>query len=222
MQGYDSVAVKADVELGGFDQLFNLKAGRIIQRHFGMPEQDVLTVQMLLGTDGRKMSTSWGNVINIIDTPSDMYGKVMSIKDELVKDYFLLATDISLEEIDTIYTNITHPKEIKQRLAREIVSMYHSKADALEAEKNFTQTFSEKGIPQDVSVIETNTDTLLVDVLLTHHVVSSKTEFRRLIDEGAIFHLEEHKKITNVQDVAHTGTYRIGKKRFIQISQKPL
>ena len=94
MQGYDSVKIKSDVEIGGFDQLFNLKAGRIIQRHYGQPEQDVLTCQMLEGTDGRKMSTSWGNVINITDEPNDMFGKVMSMRDDLIGKYFSLPTDL--------------------------------------------------------------------------------------------------------------------------------
>jgi tyrosyl-tRNA synthetase len=98
MQGYDSVAINADVELGGFDQLFNVKAGRVVQKHYGKPEQDVLTVQMLEGTDGRKMSSSWGNIIAIVDEPNDMYGKIMSVRDDLLTKYFLLCTDLSEEE----------------------------------------------------------------------------------------------------------------------------
>ncbi len=118
LQGYDSVAVKADVELGGFDQLFNLKAGRVIQSHYGQEPQDILTTEMLEGTDGRKMSTSWGNVINITEEPVDMFGKVMSIKDELIDKYFKLCTDVE----ETISGS---PKERKLLLAREIVKLYH-------------------------------------------------------------------------------------------------
>jgi tyrosyl-tRNA synthetase len=105
MQGYDSVAINADVELGGFDQLFNVKAGRTVQKHYGKPEQDILTTQMLEGTDGRKMSSSWGNIIAIVDEPNDMYGKIMSVRDDLMTKYFLLCTDISEEEIKVIEKN---------------------------------------------------------------------------------------------------------------------
>ncbi len=217
MQGYDSVAVKSDVELGGFDQLFNLKAGRIIQRHYGMPEQDVLTVQMLVGTDGRKMSTSWGNVINITDSPFDMYGKIMSVRDDLISEYFLLTTDMSQAEIDRVFAEITHPKERKQFLAREVVSLYHSKNDALEAEKNFTTVFSDKGIPQDIEIVRSKKETPLVEVLLSANIVSSKTEFRRLTEEGAVLYIEKNEKITDPQSPVSDGTYRVGKKRFIKI-----
>ena len=140
MQGYDSVAVKADVEIGGFDQLFNLKAGRVIQRHYGLPEQDILTTQMLPGTDGRKMSTSWGNVINITDSPDEMFGKTMSVQDDLIVTYFKLCTDRSLSQIsdlDDKLKNGLNPRDVKLDLAEEIVSIYHGKPRALLAKEEF-------------------------------------------------------------------------------------
>ncbi|MEK7081658.1 MAG: tyrosine--tRNA ligase, partial [Patescibacteria group bacterium] len=110
MQGYDSVVVKADVEIGGTDQLFNLKAGRVIQKHYGQVEQDIMTLKMLSGTDGRKMSTSWGNVITIVDEPDDMFGKIMSVRDDLILDYFLLCTDTPVEEIEKVKSEMTAGK----------------------------------------------------------------------------------------------------------------
>src|SRR3989344_2213342 len=124
-QGYDSVMVKADVETGGTDQLFNLQTGREIQKSFKQNQQDIITLKMLNGLDGRKMSTSWGNIITIIDEPKDMYGKIMSIRDEMILEYFELATRLSKEEIDNIKKFLNNPRDVKSRLAKEIVALYH-------------------------------------------------------------------------------------------------
>lgn len=225
MQGYDSVVLKADIELGGFDQLFNLKAGRVIQRHFGMPEQNIITFKMLLGTDGRKMSSSWGNVIAIDDEPGDMYGKIMSLKDELMLEYFLMATDVSkmrVEEVREVLASGENPKKFKMELAREIVSMFHGEKEAKEAEENFEKVFSKREIPDDVLEVQVNSGTLLIDVLLAENLVSSKTEFRRLITETAIKKLNPlgDIKIASSDAPAQEGTYRIGKHRFIRIKIK--
>lgn len=219
MQGYDSVAVRADIEIGGFDQLFNLKAGRVMQKHFGQPEQDVLTVEMLEGTDGRKMSSSWGNVIAISDAPNDMYGKVMAVRDELIGKYFKLCTDISLEELEAVEAARAaggNPKELKMRLAREIVTLYHGAGAAQDAEANFEHTFSKGGVPEDVQVIRVSEDVLLGDVLTEHKVVASKTDWKRLVKEGAVS-LVDGEKVADVHVVALPGVYRIGKKRFVNI-----
>jgi len=220
MQGYDSVAVKADVEIGGFDQLFNLKAGRIIQKHYNLPEQNILTCQMLEGTDGRKMSTSWGNIITILDDPKDMFGKIMSLKDELIVKYFLLTTNISIPEINEIRKRLDdgeNPMISKKKLACEIVSLYHSETEAKKAQENWEKTFSNKEIPEDVLEIKSNNQELFVDVLLKNKIISSKTEFRRLVDEGAITKLETKEKIKDYTIKVSEGTYRVGKKRFIKI-----
>lgn len=221
MQGYDSVAVKADIEIGGFDQLFNLKAGRIIQRHYGVPEQDVLTTKMLAGTDGRKMSTSWGNVINITDGPEDMYGKVMSLRDELIDQYFLLTTDVSLSDIEEMKNALRegqNPKDLKMRLAREIVAIYHGEEAAIKAEEGFINTFKKGGIPENTPEAMVSRGALLVDVLVENTVVSSKSDFRRLIQEGAITNLETGEKITDPMHVVTSDTtYKIGKMRFMKI-----
>lgn len=220
MQGYDSVSLKADIEIGGFDQLFNLKAGRTVQKHYGQPEQDVLTTKMLEGTDGRKMSTSWGNVINITDEPNDMYGKIMSMRDELLPQYFLLCTDLSQKEIDGALNNI-HPRKAKMSLAREIVSLYHTEKAAQDAEAYFTNTFSKKEMPENMPEIHVEKGMLLSDALVGEKVVSSKSEYKRLASEGGVHDLEEQKSITDFGYVLERGhMLRIGKKKFIHIKIK--
>lgn len=216
-QGYDSVVVKADVEIGGFDQLFNLKAGRIIQKHYGMPEQNVLTTQMLEGTDGRKMSTSWGNVVTIIDEPNDMFGKIMAIRDELISKYFLLCTDIKENEIP----KSDNPKDVKMLLAHEIVKIYHGEKKAKEAEKNFINTFQKKEIPESMEEIKGETGELLSEVLVKNKILSSKGEWRRLILENAVHDLVKNKSVTDINlKISENLTLRIGKKRFVKIIQK--
>lgn len=220
MQGYDSVAVKADVELGGFDQLFNLKAGRVIQKHFGEPEQNVMTFKMLVGTDGRKMSSSWGNVITINDAPADMYGKIMSLKDELLVEYFLMATDVSMQEVSEVEEQLSigeNPKKLKMKLAKEIVSMFHGEKEALKAEESFVKVFSKKEIPDEVKEISVMTDEFLVDVFVQANIVSSKGEFFRLVRENAITNLTTGEKIIDPKRLVSEGVYRVGKHRFIRL-----
>ncbi len=204
MQGYDSVAVRADVEIGGTDQRFNLLAGRDIQKLYNQESQDILTNELLEGTDGRKMSSSWGNVINLTDEPNDMFGKVMSVKDELVRKYFELATRVPMEEIPKIVEQ--HPKDAKIRLAYEITKIYHGEDAAQKARENFEKTFSKGGIPDDVKTVTAQKDEPLVEILLREGVVSSKTEFNRLQKDGAIEEME-------------SGVYRVGKHRFLKITR---
>lgn len=204
MQGYDSVAVKADVELGGTDQRYNLLAGRRIQPLYNQEPQDILTTDLLEGTDGRKMSSSWGNVINIIDEPGDMFGKLMSVKDELVSRYFQLATNVPMSEVSEITKG--HPKEAKMQLAYEVTKIYHGKDAAEKAQESFKETFSKGGIPKDIKTVEASADTSLAEILLSEGLVSSKTEFNRLNKEGAINEIQPQ-------------VYRIGKHRFIRIER---
>lgn len=220
MQGYDSVAVKADIELGGFDQLFNLKAGRTIQKHYGQPQQDVVTFQMLEGTDGRKMSTSWGNIITIVDEPNDMYGKIMSLKDELMEKYFLLCTDVSETEIKNILATISNggnPKDAKMRLAREIVTLYHGEKNAVDAEHFFVHTFQKKEIPETIEEVIVAQGQNVAEILVQKGLCSSKSDFRRLLEGNSITNLETNMKITSLGMFNQTGSYRIGPKRFIKI-----
>jgi tyrosyl-tRNA synthetase len=217
--------VDADVEIGGFDQLFNLKAGRIIQKHFGKKEQDIMTLTMLEGTDGRKMSTSWGNVINITDEPNDMFGKVMSMSDDLITKYFKCATDVSNEEVLQIDSGLVsgklHPKDAKMKLGIEIVKMFYGEEKAIAAKNNFESVFSGGAIPENIEEATVGNNTKLVDVLIDKKLISSKSEMQRLVLEGAIKNTEEDKKIDNREFVlTKTVVLKIGKKRFIKIIVK--
>lgn len=219
MQGYDSVAVKADVELGGFDQLFNLKAGRTVQEFYGQPKQNLMTVVMLEGTDGRKMSTSWGNVITVVDEPFDMFGKLMSVRDDLIIKYFTLCTDISTEEIAGIEKELVegaNPRDIKMRLATEVVTLYHTEKDANLAKNSWIETFSKGGVPEKIPEIHASADKDMVDVLIENEIVSSKTDWRRLVEDGAVADVEGV-EVTDPKLKVLNGTFKIGKKRFVKI-----
>ncbi|NBD74015.1 tyrosine--tRNA ligase [Patescibacteria group bacterium] len=214
MQGYDSVAVKADVELGGVDQRFNLLAGRTMQPHFGQaPQSLVITTFPIEGLDGRKMSSSWGNTVNFRDDPADMFGKIMSVRDELVRKYFTLLTRVPLTEVAAVCAS--HPKEAKIRLASEIVALYHNEAAAAQAEALFRETFSEGAIPD--AVPEVPARETLQETLVEAGIIASNAEYRRLIDGGAVTHLEAGERVTERGAIARAGTYRIGKKRFVRI-----
>ncbi len=220
LQGYDSVALKADVEIGGFDQLFNLKAGRIIQKHFRMKEQNVLTTKMLLGTDGRKMSTSWGNCIFINDEPSIMFGKVMSLKDELIPDYFGFTTDATEAEVAKIKERLSggeNPKNIKLELAERLVGIYWGVAAATKAHKDFSETFEKGGVPENIPEVTVAQGVLLSDVLLEAKIIESKSEWQRLVKEGAVA-FKEGKDVTDPKAmVEKAGDLKVGKRRFLRI-----
>ena len=223
MQGYDSVAVKADVEIGGFDQLFNLKAGRIIQKHYGQPEQDILTTKMIEGADGRKMSTSWGNVINIIDEPNDMFGKIMSMKDELILPYFWLCADIAKTDYDNFEKRLKqgdNPRNIKMELGKRIAELYHSKKEAEEAAQEFEKVFSKKEMPSDMPEYRVSSDKIaLIDLLVQTKLASSKGEARRLIAQGGVrIDQETAKDIAAVLPIPEKGVIlQCGKRHFVKI-----
>ena len=214
MQGYDSVAVKADVELGGTDQRFNLLAGRVLQEKYGQAPQSLVISPLIEGLDGRKMSSSWGNTISLTATPSDMYGKVMSMRDESIRTYLELCTRVPLNEVEEI--SKLHPKEAKMRLARELVSMYHSTEAADGAEKDFVETFAHKGVPTDVPTVKVAKEDLMADVLVREGVVASKTEWRRLISEGAVKNAETGAPITSPDASVEELTIKVGKHRFVR------
>lgn len=219
MQGYDSVAVKADIELGGFDQLFNLKAGRVMQEYAGLPKQSIITCQMLEGTDGRKMSSSWGNIISIVDDPETMFGKVMALRDDLIIKYFILCTDASLLDIQNIEIEIKNggnPKDSKMKLAQELVILYHNEKDATLAKNSWIEAFEKGGVPETIPEIITTADKELVNVLIEAGVVTSKTDWRRLIDDKAVTDVEKG-IIVDPKIIVYNGIFKIGKKRFVRI-----
>lgn len=224
MQGYDSVAVRADVEIGGFDQLFNLMAGRIVQKHYGLPEQDILTTAMLPGTDGRKMSSSWGNVIALTDLPGDMFGKVMAVRDDLVEAYFTLCTDATPEDLarvrDALAGGGTNPRDIKLDLAEKIVGLYRGAAAARKARENFIRIFSRKEAPitEDLTPTPVPEGRLLAEALIENGLVPSRAAFRRLIDAGAVSDARTGEKITDprfaIRKEGDGQVFRIGKHRL--------
>jgi tyrosyl-tRNA synthetase len=214
LQGLDSVKVKADVELGGSDQLFNLKTGRDVQKMFGQKPQDIITLKMLSGLDGRKMSTSWGNVVNILDSPKEQFGKIMSMKDEFILDYFELCTRVSLEETRNLL-----PREQKARLGREIVKIYHGEKSALAAEKEFDRVFKQKQAPSHIPEIEVKKKkTNILDLLVETKVASSKAEARRLVEQGGVKIDKTVQKDWRGTIEAKKGTIvQVGKRKFIKI-----
>ncbi|HXK31965.1 MAG TPA: tyrosine--tRNA ligase [Candidatus Paceibacterota bacterium] len=219
-QGYDSFAVKADVEIGGADQLFNLKVGREIQKMFGQPPQDIITSKMLSGLDGRKMSTSWGNMVTIVDKPNEMYGKIMSMKDGFILEYFELCTDIPLSEIKKMSFKKTNPRDLKARLAREIVSIYHGKESALAAEKEFNKVFKEKKLPSSVSLIKISQKSLnILELLFKAKLASSKTEAKRLINQKGVKIGNEVQTDWQKQIKIKKGlVIQVGKRKFAKIA----
>ncbi len=222
MQGYDSVAVHADVELGGTDQRFNLLAGRKLQEAHGQSAQIVLMVDLILGTDGRKMSSSWGNTINLLDTPNGMFGKVMSVPDEMIVPYLIHCTRVPLAEVEVIEAKLfdggLNPRDAKLRLAREIVTLYHGSEAGTEAEQYFIETISEKKVPQHVQSYEACEN--ILDFLVSTGIASSKGEARRLIEQGAVS-IDGEKVVVGaliLSKEAHDGKImRVGSHRFVKI-----
>lgn len=185
MQGHDSLEVRADVEIGGLDQRFNLLAGRRLQERFGQKPQDILMNNLILGTDGRKMSSSWGNTINVMDAPNDMLGKVMSIPDELIESYFVHVTRVSMEEVENIM-KLGNPRDAKLRLGREIVAICHGPELSRTAEEHFIATFSRREVPGDIREIHLTVDISLLDFLVREGFALSRTEARRKVEQGGV------------------------------------
>jgi tyrosyl-tRNA synthetase len=218
MQGYDSVAIKADVELGGTDQRFNLLAGRVMQPSYGQRPQNILMTALMEGTDGRKMSSSWGNVINLTDEPNDMLGKVMSINDELIKKYFVLTTRVSLEEIDETL-KLSNPRDQKLILAQKITELYHGSKKALDAKEAFISQFSKGQLPEDIEVkfVPGGPQSILGTAALVLGI--SKSEARRLIEQGGlkidgvVVKKDESIEITEKEVLMQAGKRRIYKFR---------
>jgi tyrosyl-tRNA synthetase len=189
LQGYDSVALEADVELGGTDQKFNLLMGRKIQKRYNQKEQDVITVPLLVGTDGvKKMSKTYDNFIALEDKANEMYGKTMSVADELIIKYFELVTNVSMEEIKKLakeLENGANPRDLKMRLAFEIVKMYHNEAEAKSAQENFINTFAKKQVPEEMPEVKPSVYDLIT-ILTESKICKSKSEVRQMIDQGGV------------------------------------
>ena len=216
MQAYDSVAMNVDGEIGGNDQIFNMLCGRDMMKTIKNKEKFVLAVKLLEDNDG--------NMAALSDTASQMFGSVMSWKDSLLLSSFELCTDVSSLEIEQIKKDLTNsninPKDLKMKLSYEIVKIYHGDKKAKEAQDNWEKTFSKKEIPTDIESISVKEGALLVDVFISQKIISSKNEFRRLIGEGAVTNMDKNEKISSFEELAKSGVYKIGKKRFCKIEVK--
>lgn len=229
MQGYDSVALRADVELGGRDQRFNLLVGRDLQREFGQEPQVVITMPLLEGTDGvEKMSKSLGNYIGINEPPFIMFGKVMSIPDSLIEKYFLLLTDVPTEEIQKMKVEYEkgelHPRDWKKRLAFEIVRMYHGEQEAILSQEDFERAFSQKEMPEEAREVIIPSSLLkegkiwILKLLQETGVPYSNSELRRLIEQGGVYFNGERISNVNTDLEIKDGDYlKVGKKDFFRI-----
>ena len=220
-QGMDSVHLNADIELGGTDQKFNLLVGRDLQKEYDQEPQCVLTLPLLEGTDGQdKMSKSYGNDIGLTDSPQEMYGKTMSITDEMIVKYFRLAADASDEVLVKIESNLNdssyNPRDAKRLLARSLVELYYDSDSALKAEDHFDEVIVNKSIPDDIPEFQIENETSLVDAVFLSKVVASKSEVRRLVKQGAVS--VDGKKIDDASFSLRSGqVIKIGKRRFLKI-----
>lgn len=225
-QAMDSVAIASDVELGGTDQKFNLLVGRDIQREFGVEPQVILTMPLLVGTDGvDKMSKSYGNYIGISDTPKDMYGRALSIPDTLLENYFTLCTDIPNTELTKISASITdgsaNPRDLKRYLARTIVSLYHNAEAAVAAEDEFDRIFIKKEIPDDIPELGIEESELPIsDLIMRAGFAPSKSEARRLIQQGGVSLAGEKISEPNATVPMTDGAVlKVGKRKFLKINK---
>ncbi|MFA6378669.1 MAG: tyrosine--tRNA ligase [Candidatus Omnitrophota bacterium] len=217
LQGYDSVYLKADVELGGLDQKFNLLMGRQLQEAFHQEPQAVMMMSLLEGTDGvQKMSKSLGNYIGIDESPKDIFGKTMSISDELMYRYYALLTDIDKSEVKAL-----HPKEAKLKLAEEIVRQFYSFQKARDARLDFEKVFSKKETPDEIDMflLSSGEAKVLVDVLVLKRLADSKNEARRLIKQGAVS--LDGQKIVDENWPLKPGILKVGKRRFLKLAENP-
>lgn len=223
MQGYDSVVVKADVEVGGTDQKFNLLVGRELQVEYGQEPQVVMTLPLIEGTDGvRKMSKSYGNYIAINDKPLDMFGKIMSIPDTLIFKYFELLTDVPLEEIEEYKKSIengSNPRDIKAILGKKIVSFFYGSEEAEKASKEFDKVFRYKEIPEEVEEKKVpRGEYNIVNLVFSLGLVPSKSEARRLIQGGGLY--VDGKRVQNIDFslvVDREIILKLGKRKFIKL-----
>lgn len=228
-QAMDSVAIQSDVELGGTDQKFNLLVGRDIQREFKMAPQVILTMPLLLGTDGvEKMSKSLDNYIGINESPKEIYGKTLSIPDDLIYQYYELTTNVTNEELKSIKKSLenpsVNPRDIKRALARTLVETYHSSKDAKEAEEEFDNIFVKKGLPDEIE--EYNFDSSvneidLLDLIVKVNFAPSRGEARRLVMQGGVS--IDGEKISDIKQIIkldRTKILKVGKRKFIKLNYK--
>jgi len=215
LQGYDSVHLKADIEVGGGDQKFNLLVGRELQRDYNQKPQAIITLPLLEGTDGvRKMSKSYGNYIGVDEEPKEMFGKIMSLPDALMSKYFELLTDIPLEEVEGL-----HPKEAKKLLSREIVKFYYDRPTALGCDEEFERVFKMKEVPAEIPEFRPTSSSMnIVEIIFQNNLAKSRGEARRLIGQGGVKIEEEKITDSDLQVVFDKEQIlKVGKRRFLRL-----
>lgn len=223
LQGYDSVAIKADVEIGGIDQTYNVLFGRHMQKHFSQKEQLAIFLPLLIGLDGtKKMSKSFGNYIALNDPPGEVFGKTMSLPDELIIHYFKLVTDLSAAEIKAYEEDLKNgknPRDVKVQLAKKLVSQLHSLTDAEVAHENFVKQFQKSEIPDDVEEFSLKESIKVTDLMLMAKLVPSKGEAKRLIEGGGVKLKSEKVNDPNflITDAHKDSVLQIGKRKFVKI-----
>lgn len=221
MQGYDSVAMDVDLEVGGNDQLFNMLAGRKLLKEIKNKEKWVLTTPLIEGLDGRKMSKTYGNTVNITDAPTEMFGKLMSMSDALIIKYFLLCTDVPLKEIDEIDRALKggqNPRDAKVRLAGEIVKFYHDEKAAAKAEEEFNRMFRDHGAPDDMPVFKLKGEKNIIDLLEACKLVASRAEAKRLVAQGGV--KVNDQRVASADETIHLKkdmVIQAGKRKFAKI-----
>jgi len=225
LQGYDSVAIKADVELGGYDQRLNLLFGRKVQRAFGQPEQDILTVPLLIGTDGeKKMSKSVGNYIRIAEEPNKMFTQAMAVPDNLIWNYFQLITDLSEDQINKMRADVgssqLHPKEAKMKLASQIVNIFYDSVAAASAKNEFVHVTQGNQLPSDIAEFKIAAKTLgILDLLVAVGVTTSKSEARRLVTQNGVkINGQTKNDWKETIGVASGMIIQVGKARFFKVA----
>ncbi len=221
LQAYDSIAIDADVEFGGMDQKFNILQGRTLQAQLGKTPQEVFLVPLIVGTDGRKMSKSFGNTIDLKAAPSDMYGKVMSLVDSVIVEYFRLVTDVTdaeLAEMErALNAGAVNPRDVKMRLGREIVAQFHGADAARAAEEEFVKVFQQRELPTDMPTFAMKQDMPIIDLMVAADLAPSRSEARRLVAQGGV--RRDDAAVDQIDAVipARPAVLRVGRRKFVRL-----
>ena len=216
MQGYDSYFLDTDLQIGGTDQTFNMQAGRTLQKKLKNKDSCILATEFLMGTDGRKMSKSWGNAIWLDDKPQDMFAKVMAINDALIDQYFILATNEDLKKIKEIKSG-KKPMNAKKELAKIIVTELYSEEDALSAKENFEQTVQGEKLPDDIPVFQCSDRQNIIDLLVQTKLAASKSDAKRLIEQNGVTIDGKIVKLNELTSLKNNSIIKAGKRRFVKI-----
>lgn len=220
LQAYDSVAINADVEFGGSDQKFNILAGRELMRSLGMEPQQVLLTPLLLGTDGRKMSKSFNNTVDLTMEPSEMFGRIMSMSDDVILPFFINVTDVPQQELDEMAAALggsANPRDLKMRLAREVITQFHDAEAARAAEADFVTKFQKREIPQDMAQHTISAAINILDLLTATEMAASKSEARRLIEGGGVRVNGEKVDQQKVLTPGEEYIVQVGKRKFVRV-----